>query len=49
MTTIGYGDISAHTTEERIFCMFAMAIGSTYFAWLAGTATVTGYGYGYVG
>lgn len=39
MTTIGYGDISAHTIEERIFAMFAMVLGSAYFAWLAGTIT----------
>jgi hypothetical protein len=39
MTTIGYGDISAHNDNERIYCMFAMALGSAYFAWLAGTVT----------
>jgi len=39
MTTIGYGDISAHNDIERIYCMFAMALGSAYFAWLAGTVT----------
>ncbi len=39
MTTIGYGDISAHNNRERIFCMFAMALGSAYFAYLAGTIT----------
>ena len=39
MTTIGYGDISAHNNAERIFCMVAMTLGSAYFAWLAGTVT----------
>ena len=39
MTTIGYGDISGHTNGERIFAMFAMIMGSAYFAWLAGTVT----------
>jgi len=39
MTTIGYGDISAHNDHERIFCMIAMTLGSAYFAWLAGTVT----------
>ena len=39
MTTIGYGDISAHNDQERIFCMVAMTLGSAYFAWLAGTVT----------
>jgi hypothetical protein len=39
MTTIGYGDISAHNTRERIFCSIAMTMGAAYFAWLAGTVT----------
>ena len=27
MTTIGYGDISAHTAEERILAVVVMVIG----------------------
>ena len=36
MTTVGYGDISAHTLPERIFCIHLMLFGVISFTFLAG-------------
>ena len=32
MVSVGYGDISALNTEERLFCMFAMLVSSGVYA-----------------
>ena len=39
MTTIGYGDISAGTLEERALASIVMIIGCAFFAWSTGTIT----------
>lgn len=36
MTTVGYGDISAHSTGERLVSMICMAAGITVFTYLMG-------------
>jgi len=36
ITTVGYGDISAHTTLERLFCIFLMIIGVIAFSFATG-------------
>ena len=33
MTTIGYGDISAFTAQERAFACIVMMMGCCFFAW----------------
>lgn len=38
-STVGYGDISANNTSEKIFCIIVMVVGVTAFA--AGTSTLT--------
>ena len=38
-STVGYGDISANNTAEKIFCIVVMIVGVTAFA--AGTSTLT--------
>lgn len=38
-STVGYGDISASNTSEKIFCIIIMIVGVTAFA--AGTSTLT--------
>ena len=38
-STVGYGDISANNTYEKIFCIIVMVVGVTAFA--AGTSTLT--------
>jgi len=35
--TVGYGDISASTSIERLFCMVLMLIGVACFTFLAGS------------
>ena len=35
--TVGYGDITASTSIERVFCMFLMLIGVACFTFLAGS------------
>ncbi len=37
MTTVGYGDFSAKTTVERIFCIFLMMIGVVSFTFISGS------------
>jgi hypothetical protein len=32
MTTVGYGDVTPQTDEERIFCIFAMIIGVAFYS-----------------
>ena len=39
MTTIGYGDISATTAEERAVACVVMILGCGFFAWSTGTIT----------
>jgi hypothetical protein len=39
LTTIGYGDITATTSEERLLAVFVMATGSAFFAWCTGRMT----------
>ena len=34
--TVGYGDISASTSTERVFCMVLMLVGVACFTFLAG-------------
>jgi len=36
ITTVGYGDISAHTTDERIYCIFLMITGVIAFSFSSG-------------
>jgi hypothetical protein len=36
MTTVGYGDASAHTATERVFCIGLMIIGVVLFTFLSG-------------
>lgn len=38
-STVGYGDISAANTAEKLFCIVVMCVGVTAFA--AGTSTLT--------
>ena len=37
LTTIGYGDIAAHTLTERIYGIFSMLISAAVFAYVVGT------------
>jgi potassium voltage-gated channel Eag-related subfamily H protein 7 len=41
MSTIGYGDVGAVTTAERITATFGMFIGSSIFAYIVGAVTST--------
>jgi hypothetical protein len=36
ITTVGYGDVSAETAIERIFVMFVMVVGVSFFTLLSG-------------
>ena len=36
-STVGYGDLSASTTLERIFCIIIMMAGVTSFTFISGT------------
>lgn len=36
MTTVGYGDSSAHTGSERGFCIILMILGVVLFTFLSG-------------
>jgi hypothetical protein len=36
MTTVGFGDYSANTTIERIFCIFLMIFGVISFTFISG-------------
>ena len=38
-TTIGYGDISAGTSDERLVACFAMCTGCALFAWITSQIT----------
>jgi hypothetical protein len=33
MVTVGYGDVSAKTNRERLFCMLAMIVAAGFFAY----------------
>ena len=35
-STVGYGDLSASTTAERIYCIFIMLAGVTSFTFISG-------------
>lgn len=37
LTTVGYGDISATNTDEKIYCIFGMIAGTAVFATVTGT------------
>ena len=37
ITTVGYGDISAGTTSEKIICIFIMLIGVIAFSFASGS------------
>jgi CRP-like cAMP-binding protein len=39
LTTIGYGDIVPFTSEERLFGVLSMVMGSAFFAWCTGRMT----------
>jgi len=41
MSTIGYGDVVAKTTTERVVATFGMFIGSSIFAYIVGAVTGT--------
>jgi len=41
MSTIGYGDVVAQTTAERVVATFGMFIGSSIFAYIVGAVTGT--------
>ena len=45
MSTVGYGDISAHTTAERIYCIMLMLVGVLSFNLISGAlgALITNY------
>jgi len=36
VATVGYGDISPYTTEERIFCIILMLVGVSSFTFVSG-------------
>jgi hypothetical protein len=36
MTTVGYGDMSAATTPERVFCIVLMVVGVIVFTFISG-------------
>ncbi len=36
VTTIGYGDVSAKSTEERVYAIFAMILGLAFYGYLVG-------------
>lgn len=36
MTTVGYGDMSANTSLERIFCILLMVLGVIVFTFISG-------------
>ena len=36
MTTVGYGDISATNTYERLFCIVLMFVGVSCFTFISG-------------
>ena len=36
MTTVGYGDISAGTMQEQMFCIMLMILGVVIFTFLSG-------------
>jgi voltage-gated potassium channel len=37
IVTVGYGDISAFNSEERVFCIFLMLTGVISFSFATGT------------
>ena len=37
ITTVGYGDISAYNTEERVFCSIIMIIGVFLYSYTIGS------------
>ena len=39
MTTVGYGDISAGTTAEKLYCIAAMVVGGFTFGLIIGNLT----------
>ncbi len=39
ITTVGYGDYSAHTFLEKIVCIFIMFIGVMAFSFASGSLT----------
>ena len=39
IVTVGYGDISANNTGERIFCIFLMLLGVVAFSFVTGAIT----------
>ena len=41
MSTIGYGDVVAKTTAERVVATFGMFVGSSIFAYIVGAVTGT--------
>lgn len=45
ITTVGYGDVGPKTTVERIYVMFLMIVGVTFFTLLSGAlaAIMTAY------
>jgi hyperpolarization activated cyclic nucleotide-gated potassium channel 2 len=36
ITTVGYGDVKAETAIERVFVMFVMVVGVSFFTLLSG-------------
>ncbi len=36
MTTVGYGDVSGHTTTDRCFCIVLMVLGVVVFTFVSG-------------
>eukprot|EP00941_MAST-03F_sp_MAST-3F-sp1_P002947 g2947.t1 len=39
LTTVGYGDITPATDQERIFCMIGMCFGGAYYGYVIGNIT----------
>ena len=37
MTTVGYGDMPAKTSQEQIFCVILMLFGVFYFSMISGS------------
>jgi hypothetical protein len=38
ISTVGYGDVAAHSVAEQAFAIFAMLIGTTLFGYVMGSA-----------
>lgn len=37
MTTVGYGDVYPHTSDEMLYTIFSMIVACGVFAWIMGS------------